>query len=416
MREGKIIKLYREKLGMTQEQLGNGICSVTHISKIERGITEYSSEIIMLLSKRLNINLDEEIIRFNGVNNILHRWLDSMVREEKDRIEEYAELLEKEPLVLLSDYKNCYQLIKAWYFLTKGSLDDANKIIKSMKKEKLPKFEENLFKHISGLYLLLIGEVNESIRTLKTIDPNIYHNPEYFYHLGIAYHYKNSNVLAYYYADKAIQHFQKTKNIIKIIDCELLMLSQIPIGELNGDFDEFYEFYERYEHIIKNCNMIQNKIKKSKALNNLAYVCYRMNLFEKAVNLYNESMELKEANSQIYLISLYGYVNSCLKGNLIDRFSLLEAAHRGLQIAKTIKDESYQILFKLFIYKVNNKTEQYFHYLRTKALPYYSTYPYVKLEMAYIKELFEHFITTSKNDDALLLAKEFIRKAPVEIF
>lgn len=42
MLEGKIIKFYREFQGLKQKDLGDGICSSTHISKIERGLTEVS--------------------------------------------------------------------------------------------------------------------------------------------------------------------------------------------------------------------------------------------------------------------------------------------------------------------------------------------------------------------------------------
>lgn len=64
MKEGLIIKLYRERAGLTQTQLGEGICSVTHISKIERGITQYSSEIISLICGRLNIDLNQEMEQY----------------------------------------------------------------------------------------------------------------------------------------------------------------------------------------------------------------------------------------------------------------------------------------------------------------------------------------------------------------
>ncbi|WP_010199258.1 helix-turn-helix domain-containing protein [Bacillus sp. m3-13] len=46
MLEGKIIKFYREFQGLKQKDLGDGICSSTHISKIERGLTEVSDETI----------------------------------------------------------------------------------------------------------------------------------------------------------------------------------------------------------------------------------------------------------------------------------------------------------------------------------------------------------------------------------
>ncbi|HLR68979.1 MAG TPA: helix-turn-helix transcriptional regulator, partial [Virgibacillus sp.] len=59
--EGEIIKFYREKQNLTQAQLGEGICTTTHVSKIERGKTSYSNEIITLFSKRLSIDIQQEI-------------------------------------------------------------------------------------------------------------------------------------------------------------------------------------------------------------------------------------------------------------------------------------------------------------------------------------------------------------------
>ncbi|MBB2481294.1 helix-turn-helix transcriptional regulator [Bacillus sp. APMAM] len=50
MLEGKIIKFYRESKGMTQKDLGDGICSNTHLSKIERGLTEVSKELTYCLN------------------------------------------------------------------------------------------------------------------------------------------------------------------------------------------------------------------------------------------------------------------------------------------------------------------------------------------------------------------------------
>lgn len=51
MIEGKLIKFYREKAGLTQGQLCEGICSGTHLSKIEREITEYSGKLLSYYPK-----------------------------------------------------------------------------------------------------------------------------------------------------------------------------------------------------------------------------------------------------------------------------------------------------------------------------------------------------------------------------
>lgn len=75
MKEGLIIKYYRERAGLTQTQLGEGICSVTHISKIERGHSQYSSEVTNLICKRLNIDLIKELQKFNMLRqNFMSGW------------------------------------------------------------------------------------------------------------------------------------------------------------------------------------------------------------------------------------------------------------------------------------------------------------------------------------------------------
>ena len=61
MLEGEIIKFYREKSGLTQAMLGEGICTPTHVSKIERGKTAYSPEIISLFSAVLNIDIQRKL-------------------------------------------------------------------------------------------------------------------------------------------------------------------------------------------------------------------------------------------------------------------------------------------------------------------------------------------------------------------
>lgn len=86
---GKIIKFYREKAGLTQGQLGEGICSVTHLSKIERGITEFSVEITHHLARRLGIDPEEETIRYHQLAKRLNEWHESMIMQ---RIQESEQI------------------------------------------------------------------------------------------------------------------------------------------------------------------------------------------------------------------------------------------------------------------------------------------------------------------------------------
>lgn len=58
--EGMLIKKNREKLALKQEYLCKGICSVSYLSKIEKGDINASDEIIKLLFKKLNIEYNND--------------------------------------------------------------------------------------------------------------------------------------------------------------------------------------------------------------------------------------------------------------------------------------------------------------------------------------------------------------------
>lgn len=83
---GMLIKFHREKNNLTQEELGKGVCSVTHLSKIERELTQYSPEITDLLSKKLEINLEHELQSLQEFERLLDQWHNSMVMQQKVKL------------------------------------------------------------------------------------------------------------------------------------------------------------------------------------------------------------------------------------------------------------------------------------------------------------------------------------------
>jgi HTH-type transcriptional regulator, quorum sensing regulator NprR len=135
MLEGKLIKFYREKAGLMQGQLCEGICSVTHLSKIERGITEYSGEITDLLSKRLNISLEDEFARYQSVKQKLKRWHDTFVFQQNKETEALKSEIEKEALIHLPDFHVYYQLLSTRYYLSHQKIETAHSIIRNLQKK-----------------------------------------------------------------------------------------------------------------------------------------------------------------------------------------------------------------------------------------------------------------------------------------
>ncbi|MFJ5761964.1 helix-turn-helix domain-containing protein [Neobacillus sp. NPDC093182] len=406
MNEGKIIKFYREKYKMTQEQLGKGICSGTHISKIERLHTEYAPEIITLLSKRLGINIETELIKLNNIKNRLNHWHDVIVMQLFDEMNLINHELEQEDFIQISDYINLYKLLRVRYLLMHNLTEEALQIINELQKKepKLSSYETNLFKHVLGVYYLAKHENLKAIQVLKSINDTDYNNKEYTYHLAVAYHLNESPVMAYFFADKSRQFFKEINNYLRVIDAEMLMAIQVK------DDGDFKETIQRFKSLIKSCEICHSPDRKAKVLHNLAFEYFRRKNYELANKYYKESMSLKNSDSIPYSLSLEGYIRSAYYGSLLPKDELLQLTNEGLEKAQKNSELLYINLFTLLRYLIQNKEQEYHQYLSEYSLPLFKKFGFVYLVKRSEKELFNYCFNQKKTRRALKMAHTLINQ------
>ncbi|ART77544.1 helix-turn-helix domain-containing protein [Sutcliffiella horikoshii] len=402
MHEGRIIKYFRKKAKLTQQQLGDGICSDTHVSKIERGMTEYSPEVTFLLSKRLGINIEEELSRFHNLKKILARWHDAIIMQRFEAIEIIKEELDNEELIQISEHQILYDLLRARYHLLRNNLIEADIITKNIQKahRKLPPYESNLLKHILGMYYLANKDMIKAVNILRSINSDDYNNPEYYLTLSTAYLAVNSKIMAYYYAELSLQFFIKTNNYLRSIDAEMIMLIT---REGEGQCD-FQKIVEQYEALIQTCDLCHAHDKKAKVLHNLAEEHYCRKDYKASSRLFHKSMLLKEKKSAEYLISLEAFIRCCFEGSILSKDKLEKLGNEGLVIAREINQGLHTINLQLLLLRINNQIAEYYHYLSTKALTYYKKCGYVSIVQRYEKELFNYHLKTRQIDDALKFA------------
>jgi transcriptional regulator with XRE-family HTH domain len=401
MYEGKIIKFYREKYKLTQEQLGKDICSVTHISKIECAQTKYAPEIVNLLSNRLGINMELEVANFMNIKQRLLHWHDVIIMQLFEEMDQINYEFEMEELIQISEYHDMYQLLRAKYFLTHNKINEAYKIIKKIQKKeaKLAQYESNLLKHILGIYYLAKQEYVKVIQILKSIDNTNYKNPEYYYHLAVAYHTLKAPVLTYYYAEKSHQFFKQINNYLRVIDAEMLMIIQVQ-GET---LDE--EIIIRFKNLIRSCELCNSPDRKAKVLHNLAYEYFRGKRYKEASKYYKESMYLKDSECSSYLLSLEGYIRSSFEDAACNLEELIQEAETGLSTAKKHSYTLYIHLFKLLLYFLKSKEKEYYHYLNTRALPMFMKSGFSFLMERSKKELFNYYSKMDLNEQAMEIAQ-----------
>ncbi|MBT2690381.1 helix-turn-helix domain-containing protein [Bacillus sp. ISL-47] len=404
---GKIIKFYREKAGLTQGQLGEGICSVTHLSKIERGITEYSGEITLLLAKKLNINPEDEMNRYHELSKRLNEWHEHMIMQRIHESETLKNELEEESLIHMPEFQLLYCMLSARYYLSVNQLDSAYKIIQGIQKNDtaLSPHDHNMLKHILGIYYFLTGQYRDCISSLTSIDQDQYHHEEYYYHLAIAYHSIHSNITAYYYGKKALQYFQRTLNILRIIDTEMLLIIQLNSKELH----DFFETKEKYEQLIKLCDACNSGDRKSKLYYNLGFEYFRRKKYPDSAALYKEALKLTDKNAPHYLTALDGYLHTCFKGSLESRATLIELAEKGLKQAKEM--DSYTLInFQLHLHLLKDEEENYYQLIEESALPFFKKIGYGILIDHYERKLFHYYSKKGDDQKALELASSFIGK------
>ncbi len=412
MIEGEVIKFYRTKAGLTQEELGKGICSSKHVGKIERGNTSYSSEIITLFSERLQIDIRKEIANFENLENKLQNWHTAIIKLRMKEVDSYKKELEESPFINSPKYDAWYQLLLARYYLLKNDYKNTYTIILSIQRnyKDLPPFERNLLLHVIGIYYLnnynnsSTENHHKAIQTLKKIDLNEYGNPEYYYHLAVAYGWVDSKVMAYVYAEKALKYFKDTSNYLRAINAESIMLLQ---SSNDGHLD-FKKLKQSYKNLIHDSETLNAPDKTGMLLNNFALEYFKRKDYEKAQKYYKAALQLEKKPSVIYLQRLNNYLKSSFEGKLMRKSALLNSAQKGLTIANNLKNQHYQILFTLLIYLIENKTKEYIQYIENTAFPYFKSRNHTIFMKRYGKELYDYYVKEKEFEKAVEMSNFLI--------
>ncbi|MCS0791321.1 helix-turn-helix domain-containing protein [Cytobacillus firmus] len=404
MIEGKILKYYREKKGYTQEQLSKGICSVSHLSKIERGITEYSGEITTFLSKQLKINIQDEVRNYKGFEETLEEWKQAIVMLDTENMKVKKAALDANQLKDVPDFQVHYSLLLARHYLVTYEMEKCHKLMEKIKKLdiNLSPYENNLYKHVQGIYYFSIGSYKDSIEVLKKIDSS-YKSQEYYYHLAISYHAVHDNTLAYHYAQKALHYFQETLNFTRILDTETLIILQLN-AQSQFSLKETRDYYYK---LVQSAKKIQSADRLMKLYYNFGEELFRRKHFEEAKEYLEEGLALMKEEDFLFLTLLDLYINICYKGNLKSKESLLSDAKKGQHLSKKRKDQRY-LYFNLHLLLLNGKEDSYYDYVEKKVLPYLIQCGNKVLIQHYEVKLFRYYMESGQIEKAWALSKKIM--------
>lgn len=412
MIEGEIIKFYRKKRGLSQEQLGKDICTTTHVSKIERGQTKYSTEIIALFSKRLDIDIQKEMEFFQSMEKKLHQWHNSIIMQRMKEVEKTKNELDQFPIVQFSKHAALYQLVLARYYLLKKDTQKALNIINKLKDEHLSPYEENMHKHITGIYYLQkcndfhIENRKKAVEILTTINMDVYGNEECCYHLAMAYQWVESKTMAYINAKKAVNYFKRNNNFSRAIQAESVMLLQI---ECATDHD-FEQKVNRYLQLIQDSETLNEIGIIGMLLHNLGLEYFKRKDYQNAHIYYRKALKMADKKTAIYLNRLFNFLDNSIDGELQSRKQHLKSAEEGLTVAKTLEHYLYMHLFQLHLFIIKGEMESYYGYLENTALPFFQSHNQFSRMEKFGKQLYHYYAETKQYEKAVEISGVFLKR------
>lgn len=347
---GKQIRYYRQQKQLTQEQLAQGICSESYLSKIENDATLPSEEILSLLYERLNICKEDRQSeeKAEEVLQVLNHWYTLFSKIHIEKAKKYHLVVQnklqyiQDPSLLLR-----YDL---YYFRYLLLLKDFKAAREQLFKLELHNehFSAELtyyFKHFTGVYysyqsdykmaITYLGEAENLIESLHLVPPE---SAELFYQLSLAHSRLNHSSLAIYYAERALTIFDKEYLYYRSIGCHIIL------GINQSRLHDNIKANNHYNTALKIAQSLGDDDFYGVIYHNLGYLHTLKHHHEQAINYYELSLKHKQSNAPEHIVQSmfliareYYYLN--------DEKKALTWANKGLTITSKhhLKDYDFHL-------------------------------------------------------------------------
>ncbi|MGZ4122547.1 MAG: helix-turn-helix domain-containing protein [Tumebacillaceae bacterium] len=318
---GENLRKYRLLKGLTQDELAEGICSISQLSKIENGKTYVKRALLKQMAERLSVTIE----RIEST--------DALQEELSDTLQ-----LAKDALTTMN-YDKAYELVsdvirKSEEFgypnhMIEGILLQCRLLI--VKKQ----FEEVIRIASKAIQDELFMESTQKVRLL--------------FELGHAHQLNGNMVAAYDYYMRADEGFEQTegdretrlKIFIELSRCNLLM----------SNYRTALRYTEKAEKLAAEMKKHVNRLRSSYVK---ADLLERLGESDKAVSLYTAALKEATDNSYLLDVAIINHNFGCLYKNRGDMGQALAYLQRGKQLFELMNEEiylcaSYQRIAEIYI-------------------------------------------------------------------
>ncbi len=363
---GMMIFHHRKKLGWTQEKLCEGICSVSHLSKIENGTKEAGIETIELLFKKMRVEIDEND-SIDEVTGQLKRLWNSIERADYDSSKLlFEELIGKEESINYTNISNDFCITIWRYYIFVEDLKMAKKKWKQLeaKKKKFSQYETIKYLFTLSIYYIKEKRYNESLQVMdevQEITPNLEIDfQEYCFYRALVYSFINQTSLSMYFCNKAIPIFLQNNNIKRILDAKMLLSLQLIKSKFLDRAEQFLI------EILDSSVILSDKTIHMSALHNLGYLYYHSNQHKKAIKYYQDYLSNILEDTEEYFLVISNIANNMMIIN--DYETATKLLCKNLSKIKDKNSASY-IRMKVLLLEAKKDEANLVTYLREVGLP-----------------------------------------------
>lgn len=364
---GKVIYYHRKKQRKTQEQLCQGICSTTHLSKIENNTKEVNEKTLVLLCDRLGISIEEENRKTEALNRKLNQFYEAMERLHRDHaarlkneLEEYKDFLQCTEMVYL------FELYMLRYLLFTNQSSLFEDMVKRLKQNynKYSSFEKYLWNFFQAIHRAQRLQFSEALTLLNQIEKEAERYSgkvtDYYYYKAAVHGQLKQFTLSLHYSHRALQTFQSSGNISRILHVKIgLSANLIYINDL-----------ESAEHLLQtalhDAEMLNDHATRPIALHNYGLWHYKKGNLEEALQYFTQSLQSKQLDTSSY----YGTLTEMIKVQLDlgERESAFAFLKDVLRDFKGEQSGQYVELMVLYL-EMNGDTKRLKEYLIEYGIP-----------------------------------------------
>lgn len=388
MNIGSVIKYYRLKNNLTQSQLADGICSISHLSKIESNTYTPHEETYEALLSKMGVQLKKELEHQKRLEKQLGRFIDCALHYDLDNLHKiYEELLNEDDYLQSTDLVNQYELYKFRYYVLDLQLDKASKQQKLLEKLKASFTAPELWmsRFFQALYFTTLGQQKEAMDLMYQLDQGLQSIPqklegEFYYQKARILIVHDRLELSAYFAERAVRAYEMHHNYIRLLHAQLLLAINYTRRNLSTQAASLYEVVKRNAYLTHQHELYQS------VLYNYAELLKNQKQGNQAFELFSELKDVVPPGSYIHKAVIINLLE--LEG--ISEEETLQLIEQ-LRMPGTPKDEEYFNIYSDYYGKREFSQQELLNYKEDKMFPFFKKYGYIKDTKHLSEELAAHY-------------------------